>query len=111
MYKRVVSNKGQEMWYKDGKLTAKKYVPQEEIEKEVVKDELVNNGVQPENVEISIPTAPWEKSGCLICGGPVEYQRFATVDGEAITIKLCGDCYYTRTLGEMIGKIKKMKGV
>jgi hypothetical protein len=105
-YKRVITKKGQELWYKDGKLTAKKYVPQEEIEnqnKASIKE-------VSEAVEITVPTPAWDTSGCLVCGGPVEYQRFATIDDEAVTIKLCGDCYYTRTLGEMIGKIKKMKG-
>lgn len=106
MYKKVITKRGQELWYKDGKMTSKKYVPIEEIEKQEVKDTLVNNGVQPEPQEEPQVTGP---RGCIICGGPAEYQRFATIDGEAVTIKLCGDCYYTRTLGEMVGKIKKEK--
>lgn len=100
MFKRTVTKKGQELWYKDGKLTAKKHVPIEEIEKYIVKDTLENAGV----FTTSTTTVP---AGCVMCGAPIEYQRAVNVNGEQKTIQLCGDCYYTKTLGEIVGKIKK----
>jgi hypothetical protein len=101
MFKRVISEKGQEMWYKDGKLTAKKYVPEEDIKKyEETKEELPD--VKEE------PALPPRKI-CIICGEPEENQRTVRIDEESISVKLCGDCYYSITLGEIVQKVKKEK--
>lgn len=72
----------------------------EEKEIEEVKEVVTEAGMAPE-----------EPTGCIICGGPAETVRFAMINDEAVQLKLCGNCYINSTLGEAVGKYKKMKGV
>jgi hypothetical protein len=106
MFKRVISETGQELWYKDGKLTAKKYIPQEDIdryEKPIEKPTIVFTKTEvPEN-------KPKTYSGCIFCGGAVESQRSCMIGEDVINVKLCGGCYYEKTLGEVVQKVNKEK--
>jgi hypothetical protein len=102
MYKKIVSKKGKEMWYKDGKMVSKNDVPVEELDKSFVKDILDKIDPEPDELKPSTST-------CIMCDGPNEHQRNVRIEEEVITVTLCDYCYYDTTLGDIVSKVTKEK--
>lgn len=77
--KKVINKKtGKPMYYKDGKLISAKEIPMEEKTK-----------------------------GCLFCDTPTEFQRNVAFKDTRIDVKLCANCYFIKTLGEIVERLNK----
>lgn len=126
MYKRIITKKGREMIYKDGKLVSTKEVPEQELAKlrvveytsttsngepivvdgvEMVEEVQTVDGVVPNQPTLRQEEAPVVEKICIFCGQNGDASKFVNLQ----TAYLCEEDYLSKTTGEVVEQLRKLQ--
>lgn len=100
-YKKVIAKNGRVMFYADGKMVSKEYIPV--TVKEELKTATVVESETPLSQDHFETPRQVDQKTCIICGDPAEHQKFLSGD----IIGLCREHYLNTSSGKIAQAVRE----